>query len=76
MSTLGGSCSVHTVERTLNAGQLSFVPGQQLFYYGARTWPDGVRNMMYKEYGGMPKDLKPEHDYDPKVVEQAPRSQS
>ena len=25
--------------------------------------------MMYKEYGGMPKDLKPEHDYDPKVWE-------
>jgi len=25
--------------------------------------------MMYKEYGGMPKDLKPEHDYDPKVLD-------
>ena len=48
--------------------QLSFVPGQQLFYYGARTWPAGVRKSMYDQFGGLPKDLEMEHDYDPKVT--------
>ncbi|EKX48892.1 hypothetical protein GUITHDRAFT_105517 [Guillardia theta CCMP2712] len=56
-------------DHNMMLANIAFVPGQQLFYYGARTWPDGVRNMMYKEYGGMPKDLKPEHDYDPKVLD-------
>jgi hypothetical protein len=43
-------------------------PGQQLFYYGSRVWPDNVRKQMYDQFGGMPKDLAPAHDYDPKVV--------
>jgi hypothetical protein len=42
-------------------------PGQQLFYYGSRVWPDNVRKQMYDQFGGMPKDLAPAHDYDPKV---------
>ena len=47
--------------------QLSIAPGQQLFYYGSRVWPDGVRKQMYDQFGGMPKDLLTAHDYDPKV---------
>ena len=43
------------------------VPGQQLFYYGSRVWPAGVRKQMYDQFGGMPKDLDMAHDYDPKV---------
>ncbi len=43
------------------------VPGQQLFYYGSRVWPDNVRKQMYDQFGGMPKDLATAHDYDPKV---------
>ena len=46
----------------------SVAPGQQLFYYGARAWPDDVRKKMYEQFGGSPKDLLPVHDYDPKVV--------
>lgn len=46
---------------------MHIVPGQQLFYYGSRVWPDSVRKGMYDEFGGMPKDLSPAHDYDPKV---------
>jgi hypothetical protein len=46
---------------------MHIVPGQQLFYYGSRVWPDGVRKQMYDQFGGMPKDLAPAHDYDPKV---------
>ncbi len=46
---------------------MHIVPGQQLFYYGSRVWPDGVRKQMYDQFGGMPKDLSPAHDYDPKV---------
>jgi hypothetical protein len=42
-------------------------PGQQLFYYGSRVWPAGVRKQMYDQFGGMPKDLDMAHDYDPKV---------
>ena len=42
-------------------------PGQQLFYYGSRVWPDNVRKAMYDQFGGMPKDLSAAHDYDPKV---------
>ena len=46
---------------------MHIAPGQQLFYYGSRVWPDGVRKQMYDQFGGMPKDLAPAHDYDPKV---------
>ena len=46
----------------------SVAPGQQLFYYGARSWPDDVRKKMYEQFGGSPKDLLSVHDYDPKVV--------
>ena len=42
-------------------------PGQQLFYYGSRVWPDDVRKAMYTQFGGSPKDLLSVHDYDPKV---------
>ena len=45
----------------------SVAPGQQLYYYGARTWPDDVRKKLYEQFGGSPKDLLPVHDYDPKV---------
>jgi hypothetical protein len=45
----------------------SVAPGQQLFYYGARSWPDDVRKKMYEQFGGSPKDLLSVHDYDPKV---------
>jgi hypothetical protein len=46
---------------------MHIAPGQQLFYYGSRVWPDNVRKAMYDEFGGMPKDLSAAHDYDPKV---------
>lgn len=51
-------------------GQMLFTvaPGQQLFYYGSRVWPDNVRKQFYNEFGGSPKDLQSVHDYDPKVI--------
>mmetsp|Transcript_20602 Transcript_20602/g.32221 ORF Transcript_20602/g.32221 Transcript_20602/m.32221 type:complete len:96 (-) Transcript_20602:152-439(-) len=55
--------------------QFLVAPGQQLYYYGARTWPDGVRKGMYNQFGGMPKDLMPAHDYDPKVLDSGESSQ-
>eukprot|EP00286_Rhodomonas_abbreviata_P023934 CAMPEP_0181298072 /NCGR_PEP_ID=MMETSP1101-20121128/5587_1 /TAXON_ID=46948 /ORGANISM="Rhodomonas abbreviata, Strain Caron Lab Isolate" /LENGTH=47 /DNA_ID= /DNA_START= /DNA_END= /DNA_ORIENTATION= len=30
---------------------------------------------MYNEFGGMPKDLSPANDYDPKVLDMASSSQ-
>ncbi len=50
---------------------MNIAPGQQLYYFGARVWPDSVRKSMYDEYGGVPKDLMPAHDYDPKVLSAA-----
>jgi hypothetical protein len=38
-------------------------------------WPDNVRKQMYKEFGGMPKDLSKANDYDPKVLDMADSSQ-
>ena len=32
---------------------MHIAPGQQLFYYGSRVWPDNVRKAMYDEFGGM-----------------------
>lgn len=47
---------------------VNVAPGQQLYYYGGRVWPDSVRKSMYDQFGGMPKDLNPSNDYDPKVL--------
>jgi hypothetical protein len=51
----------------VGAQLMHVAPGQQLFYYGSRVWPAGVRKQMYDQFGGMPKDLDMAHDYDPKV---------
>ena len=51
----------------MGAQLMHVAPGQQLFYYGSRVWPAGVRKQMYDQFGGMPKDLDMAHDYDPKV---------
>lgn len=48
---------------------VNVAPGQQLYYYGGRVWPDSVRKSMYDQFGGMPKDLNPSNDYDPKVLD-------